>query len=98
MALTIGERISPILVEVEETLWEFEAKVGQQPHFTDAGFRAAIKIFMATLVDKMYDLQKNEGFEIQDAANMAQKAGESLRSLVKTYTDVDTYDFYKTDK
>jgi len=92
---TIGEKLSPLLAEIEQTLWEHEAWGGGRPHYTEEGFRAAIKIFMSVLMDKMYVLQEREGFEIDDMEVMATSLGGQLRSLVKTYCDIDTHDLYK---
>ena len=92
---TIGEKLSPVLAEIEQTLWEYEAWGGGQPHYTDEGFRAAVKIFMSVLMDKMYILQEKEGFVIDDMEVMATSLGSQVRSLVKTYCDIDTHDLYK---
>ena len=91
----IGKRISPILEEIEETLWEFEENSGDKPCYTDNGFRASIKILMSTLMDKMWELQEKEGIDKKDRALMAEKAGRDLRELIKTYTNIDTFDLYK---
>jgi hypothetical protein len=91
----IGKKISPILEEIEDTLWEFEANNGQKPEFTIEGFRAATKIFMSVLMDKIWELQEDEKFIMPDRENMAQKAGEDVRKLIKTYTGIDCHDLYK---
>ncbi len=92
---SIGEDISPILKEIEDTLWEFEANVGVQPLYTEDGFRASIKIFLSAMADKMWDLQEKENMPMEDRALMGEKVGDSIRQLVKTFTDIDTHDFYK---
>lgn len=91
----IGEKISPILVEIENTLWEFEANRGLKPNYSIEGFRSATKIFMSVLMDKIWELQENENIEIKDRLNMVQKLGEDIRSLIKTYTDIDCHELYK---
>jgi hypothetical protein len=93
--MTIGEKISPILTEIEDTLWEFEANNGQKPDFTDEGFRAATKIFMSVLMDKIWELQQDENISMENRCNMVQKAGEDVRKLIKTYTNIDTHERYK---
>jgi len=90
----IGEKISPILVEIEETLWEYEAYSGLKPCYTPEGFRAAIKIFMSALMDCMWDLQEKESIPIEDRGKMATKAGNEVRKIVKTYTNIDTRKMY----
>lgn len=91
----IGKKISPILSEIEETLLEFEAFTGKKPEFTIVGFRAATKIFMSVLMDKMWELQADEKINIKDREKMAEKAGQDVRRLIKTYTGIDTHELYK---
>lgn len=91
----IGKKISPILEEIEETLLEFEANRGIKPEYSIEGFRAGTKIFMSVLMDKIWELQQNEGIEMKDRLNMVQKAGEDVRNLIKTYTNIDCHDLYK---
>ena len=90
----IGQKISPILEEIENTLWEFESNGGIKPEYSNEGFRAAIKIFISVLMDKIYELQQDENIEMQDRLNMVQKAGEDIRSLIKTYTNIDCHELY----
>ena len=94
----IGKKLSPILNEIENTLWEYEFSNGGKPCFTDEGFRSSIKIFMACLMDKMYELQDKESdnFDLELRGEMARKAGEEIRKLVKTFTNIDTHDMYKS--
>ena len=91
----IGEALSPILVEIEQTLWEFESELKIKPEYTQEGFRAAVKIFMSAMMDKIYDLQENENIDFKTRCKMAQKCGEDLKDLVKTYTNIDTKELYK---
>ena len=94
----IGKRLSPTLHEIEEVLWEFEANTPDKPNYTDEGFRAGIKIFMSVMLDKMWELQEKENLDLVDRENMADKLGNDIRNIVKTYTDIDTHKLYnKTD-
>jgi hypothetical protein len=93
--MSIGKKFSPILVEIEDTLWEFEAYSGAKPEYTIDGFRAGIKIFMSVLMDKIWELQQDEKIDMQDRINMAEKAGNDVRNLVKTYTNIDCHELYK---
>ena len=92
----IGKNISPILVEIEDALLGFEVEIGTKPEYTDGGFRAAIKIFMSVLMDKMWELQLNEKILMEDRMKMAHKLGQDVRQMIKTYTDIDTHELYKT--
>jgi hypothetical protein len=90
----IGERLSPILVEIEETLWESEAHSNTKPDFPIKAFRAGVKIFMSVLMDKMWDLQESDNISMDDRINMSEKGGNDVRELVKTYTDIDCHELY----
>lgn len=92
---TIGEKLSPVLNEIEQTIWEHEIWGGGQPHYTDEGFRAAVKIFMSALLDKMFNLQTTENLDISDRAAMAESLGKEVRRMVKTYCDIDTHELYE---
>lgn len=91
----IGKKISPILVEIEDMLFEFEVNKGLPPEYTDEGFRAAIKIFASALMDKIWILQSDEKMDMKDRINMALKVGDDIRKMVKTYTNIDTHGFYE---
>lgn len=93
--VTIGQKLSPILVEIEDTLWEFETFNGQKPNYTMDGFRAAIKIFMSVVMDKIWELQEIENIDMEDRINMANNVGEEIRNLIKTYTDIDCHKLYE---
>jgi hypothetical protein len=90
----IGEKISPILIELESILWEYEANGGLKPEYSIEGFRGATKIFMSVLMDKMWELQQKENIPLQDRINMVEKAGKDVRKLIKTYTDIDCHELY----
>lgn len=91
----IGEKLSPILVELEDALIEFEAYRGIKPEFTQDGFRAATKIFMSVMMDKIWEVQEFDKMPMPDRENMAQKCGEDVRAIIKNYTGMDSWDFYK---
>lgn len=91
----IGKKLSPILVEIENIIWESESFRQIQPQFTDDGFRASIKIFMTVILDKMWELQEKENIDQKLREEMALKCGEEFRKLIKTFTNVDTMDLYK---
>ena len=89
-----GIEIKNILVDVEKLMW---MKSGEMIEYGDDAFRASTVIFMTTLMDRMWKLQEKENLPIEDRKNMAEKAGEQLRKLVKTFTDIDTFNFYNDE-
>jgi len=91
----IGNKLSGVLSEIESTLIEFEANVNRPPEYTNEGFRAAVKIFLSAMLDKMWKLQEDEGIDINTRADMAEKLGNELRNIVRVYTNIDTHNLYK---
>lgn len=94
--MTIGQKISPILEEIEDTLWEYEFNMPNiPPEYDELAIRSAVKILMSVSMDKMWKLQENEKLDLEDRINMSKKLGEDIRKLVKTYTNIDTHELYK---
>ena len=93
----IGALMSPILVQMEETLMGYEANVGLKPCYSEKAFRAVIKLFTSVLLDKMWELQNREDMSEEDRLNMANKLGEEVRKMVKVYTNIDTHTLYETE-
>jgi hypothetical protein len=91
----IGEKLSPVLVEIETAIWENEAVTQQPPQYTEEAFTAAIKIFMSVLMDKMWQLQEAEAIPFATGEAMAHRAGSELRQLCRVYTGIDTHELYK---
>ena len=92
----IGKKISPVLQELEMALWEFEANpLTSKPEYTTQGFRAALKIAMSVIMDKMWELQEKEEMSIEDRGNMATACGKRFMALVKEFTDIDTHKLYE---
>ena len=91
----IGKKLSPVLSEIESALMEFEANVAKPPEYTDEGFRAAVRIFLSAVLDKMWKLQEDEGIDINTRADMAEKLGSEIRNIVRVYTNIDTHSLYK---
>jgi hypothetical protein len=91
----IGEKLSSVLSEIESALIEFEINVARPPQYTNEGFRAAVKIFLSAMLDKMWKLQEDEGIDINTRADMAEKLGTEIRNIVRVYTNIDTHNLYK---
>ena len=94
---TIGEKLSPILVEIEDTLINHAVYNGEKPEFTDEGFRAGIKIFMDVMMDKLYEVQMAQGKSIVNASKEAAMMGYYIRALILQYTNIDTHNLYSLE-
>lgn len=65
-----------------------------KPNFSNESFRAISYIFLTAIIDKLFDLQMNEGIELEDSKKMAESCGNELKKFVKIYTGIDTEEFY----
>lgn len=91
----IGEKLSPVLEEIENGLWDFEFDYPHIKHeYTTEGFRATCKIFMSAITDKMYENMLVKGISQQEAELEAQQLGQEVRQLVLEHTGIDTIDLY----
>lgn len=93
--MNITERLRRILVHIEDAMWEHEITKVTPIDFTNDGFRAAVKIFATALMAKQWELQERENLALEDREAMSTKCGQDIRKLVKIYTDIETFDFYK---
>lgn len=90
----LGKKLSPILEEIEVAIIEFDCTQNTKPNYTDAALRAAAKIFISVLMDKMWELQEKKNMPFSEREKMATQCGKDLRQLLKTYTDTDSFEFY----
>lgn len=91
----IGKRLEPILLELEQLLWEFELRK-IKPEFPPSSIRAATKIFSSVLTEAIFNLQEKENMPLESREKMAIAAGTKIRNLVKVYADIDIAKMYKT--
>lgn len=93
---TIGEYIEPMMASMEDALWSFEMYMPNTPYgFSQESFRAAVKIFMAAMMDRIWALQEEEGMALEDRMAMVEKCGKDVSALVKTFTNIDTKKLYE---
>ena len=84
----IGEKLSEVYEEIEATLYEHH---GTKPNLTDKGFRAACKIFIDAVMDKMWDRQEKESKSIEGRIKEAEILGYKIRAIVLEHTGIDTH-------
>ena len=93
---TIGQKFSPILAEIEDALWDFEYyQPNERPDYSVFGVRAAIKIFMSVLLDKMWEKQQANLMPQADREKQAEEVGQEIREFFKKYTGIDSHLMYK---
>lgn len=94
--IPLGQKLSPILSELEDALWDFEYAYPNEPaKYSIIGFRGATKIFMSCLLDKMWERQENKLLSKEEREQQATEAGKEVRALIKKYTGIDSHDLYK---
>lgn len=83
-------------LELIETILLLNSEV--KPCFPDTALRTATYIFMSVMLDKMYDLQRKENLDLTDKENMTEVLGNEIRRLIKTFTNIDSHEFYIENK
>jgi small-conductance mechanosensitive channel len=95
----IGKNLSEDLIIIEDIIWDAEYKnPNEQFKFTEEGFRASIKIFMANMLDKTWNLQEKNKLPQKERIKQAEEIGKALKDLVKKYTNINTLTLYKNKK
>lgn len=92
---TLGQKLSPVLEEISDTLWESEANNPRPHEYTDKGFHAATKIFMSAMMDKMWILQEEEDMPLNERIKMVEFCGKRIRKLILEMTGKDSHKFYE---
>lgn len=89
------QHLTNAVVMVEEAFWKHEFLEPEKPNFPDEAVRAATKIFFTIIMDRIYNLQEDEEMETDIRESMAFAFGNDLRKLIKTYTNLDSHNFYE---
>ncbi|MCK5018561.1 MAG: hypothetical protein KAS32_15985 [Candidatus Peribacteraceae bacterium] len=92
---TFGEKITPVLVELEETMWEKDVNSpNQPPQYPTEALRASIKIFMHTIQDELWNVQEEQGVVFEDRVKQAEVLGKELKDFVFKWTQIDTHKLF----
>lgn len=89
-------KIEEVLLAIEDIILEEAVTRKGVPSYNEIGLRAATMIFSSHMLALMWHLQEGEEMEQQHREEMGTAFGDDLRKLIKTYTGLDTHDFYKT--
>jgi len=96
MSESFGQKLHPILQELNDALWEREANLPNTPHdFTENDILFASKIFTAVLWDFLYKKQETEGICMDDSLEEVRAAGVAIRALVFQFTGKDPHHLMK---
>ncbi len=90
----LGTKLTPILQEVALCILEADSKLAGPKNYPTEALTATIEIFMSVMMDKLWELMEKENMAMNDRELMAEKCGEDIRQLIKTYTDIDTFKLY----
>lgn len=96
MSQSFGQKLHPILQELNDALWEREAALPNIPHdFSDNDLLFASKIFTAVLWDFLHKKQVAEGACMDDSLEEVRTAGVAIRALVFQFTGKDPHHLMK---
>jgi len=90
-----GKKLTPVLESISDGIWEFESYELGQPNYDDVALEYASKIFISVMMDKIWNLQQEEDMPMEERMKMVIKCGEDIKKIIKTYTDMDSHDFFK---
>lgn len=92
---SLGERLHPILFEIEMTIRESMAHRIGRLHYPDKSIQSAATILMDVILDKMLDVQEYDKMDQDDRMKMAEACGKEIRALIWKYTNIDTHELIK---
>ena len=89
--LTFGEKMSPILSEIEDAILERCANLpNDRPLYPDNSILSAMTIFQDVLLDKAFIYWLRLGLTLDQMTKNAERIGDELRLMVFRYADYDT--------
>ena len=94
MISNLALKLEPILLEIEDCLWEDDAKEQGANEYSDQAFRAAMKIFMSITMDKVWAEQCRKQMIQEDKEKQVAWLGDELYKLIKHTTGIDTKKLY----
>ena len=87
------------LIVLENGLWDHDLRVEEQhasPYeYDDETFRACIKLFMSSMMWKLWEVQEKNDVEFSIRCDEAESVGNEIKEFVKKWTDIDTRSLYK---
>ncbi|MFA6315533.1 MAG: hypothetical protein WC648_04165 [Candidatus Paceibacterota bacterium] len=91
---TLSEILHINLVDIENALWSHQADKKGMINFTQASFRAACKIFLTVMTEKIFEKQDKTNMPLEERLKEGENFGDELRQLILKYTFVDTKKLY----
>lgn len=87
-----------ILMEIEGGLWDHDVRVDEKKaspyEYDDETFRACIKIFMSSLMQRVYLDQNRLNTSLENRCVEIENVGNEFRKFIKDFTGVDTRKLY----
>jgi hypothetical protein len=93
---TFGQKITPILEELEVAIIEFDSNVNCKPNYHYSALRSAGKIMLSVLMDKAWEKMEKDNLPIAERMILAEQIGSEFRQLIIKATGADSFDFYET--
>ena len=89
-----AKKITPILIELEETIWEHDTREPECQNYSQDALRAATKIFMHLAMDHIWQRQEKEDRTMEERCKEVEDFGNSVGKLLLYYTGKDSKTFY----
>jgi hypothetical protein len=87
-------KLSPVLKEISDFMWEFEAENPSTPYgFDEEDLTHATKIFMAALMNVMFGNRGKK--DLTQMIGLAEHVGGSVREIIKQACGVDMHEAIK---
>jgi len=98
MSKYYGAKITPVLKEVSDSLWEIDAREHQQPYeYGETALNSAVKIMMSVGFDRMWSDFEALDTDKESRLNLVEDFGAELRMLIIKHIGVDMHEEIKKE-
>lgn len=96
---TMAQAVEEVLTELEDCLLIRSANSADAMGISKDCFRAALYVFQTAFLEMIWQVQEGDNMDLEDRIAMVEAAGNDLKKLVFTYTNIDTKKLYdKTEQ
>jgi len=98
MSKHYGAKITPVLKEISDSLWEIDSREQQQAYeYCDSALNSAVKIMMNVGLDRMWSDFEALETDKESRLNLVEDFGAELRMLIIKHIGVDMHEEIKKE-
>jgi len=98
MSKYYGSKMTPVLREISDSLWEIDAREGQEPYeYGETALNSAVKIMMSVGFDRMWSDFEALDTDIDSRLTLAKDFGTEFRMLIIKHLGVDMHEEIKKE-